>query len=264
MADEVRHPIGELQDAVDGRLDAVRQAAIDSHVAGCDRCRREIEALRLVKLQLAAIRSASDIPVDLSARLRRALDEDDRRTGAGRSVWPARPALGWLALAAAIVVVVWAAAQLRSRPIPEQVAADLRAFASSTLPLALNTSEPSALEAHLRRSSLPFDARVFDFGMMNYRLIGGGVHQVADRATALFAYVGPAGRAVICQMYEGTTAILPPARERRIDNGIEFLIYRHGEVTVVFWQEGALVCVLASNDDSEAAIRLAFAKAIRV
>jgi hypothetical protein len=41
-------------------------------------------------------------------------------------------------------------------------------------------------------------------------------------------------------------------------------MYREGDVTVVFWQEGSVVCVLAANGDAGAAIKLAYAKAVRV
>jgi hypothetical protein len=65
-------------------------------------------------------------------------------------------------------------------------------------------------------------------------------------------------------MYEGQVAALPPPAERRTNDGIEFLVYRDGDVTVVFWQEGEIACALAANGDPEAAVRLAFAKAVKV
>jgi hypothetical protein len=126
------------------------------------------------------------------------------------------------------------------------------------------TADPSTLEARLRAAGLSFAARVFDFGMMQYTLAGGGVHRFQGRPSALFAYRGADGRAVLCEMYEGQTSALPPPAERRRQNDIDFLVYREGELTIVFWQEGDVVCVLVADGDSESAIQLAFAKAVKV
>jgi hypothetical protein len=49
--------------------------------------------------------------------------------------------------------------------------------------------------------------------------------------------------------------------ERRTHKGIEFTVYRHGNVVMVFWDEGPVTCVLAAIMDSEAVLQLAFAKA---
>jgi hypothetical protein len=43
-----------------------------------------------------------------------------------------------------------------------------------------------------------------------------------------------------------------------------FLIYRRGALTLVFWQEGDVICVLASDIAPEAAVALAFAKAVKL
>jgi hypothetical protein len=65
-------------------------------------------------------------------------------------------------------------------------------------------------------------------------------------------------------MYEGRTSALPAPAERRRQNDIDFLVYREGGLTFVFWQEGDVVCVLVADGDSESAIQLAFAKAVKV
>jgi hypothetical protein len=65
-------------------------------------------------------------------------------------------------------------------------------------------------------------------------------------------------------MYEGTVRELPPTKDVRQHNGFTFHVYRSGNVTVVFWQEDGVVCVLASNAPVEDVVQLAFAKAMRV
>jgi hypothetical protein len=65
-------------------------------------------------------------------------------------------------------------------------------------------------------------------------------------------------------MFEGATGELPPAAEQREHDGIQFRIYRSAGLTLVFWQEGSIVCALAADGDPEEAIQLAYAKAVKV
>ena len=99
--------------------------------------------------------------------------------------------------------------------------------------------------------------------MMQYRLAGGRVHQLGAHTSALFAYRGPGNVALVCQMYEGRMADLPPASETREHDGIAFRVFRVENLTLVFWQEGDVVCVLASSIPIEEVVKLAFAKAVR-
>lgn len=64
-------------------------------------------------------------------------------------------------------------------------------------------------------------------------------------------------------MYEGQLADLPRSADVREHNGITFQVYRAGALTLVFWQEGTVICVLASDADAEAVIQLAYAKAVK-
>jgi hypothetical protein len=65
-------------------------------------------------------------------------------------------------------------------------------------------------------------------------------------------------------MYLGHVSELPPPLERRTNGGITFYLYQMKGTTLVFWQEGAMVCVLAGDADLETIVQLAFAKAVRV
>jgi hypothetical protein len=99
---------------------------------------------------------------------------------------------------------------------------------------------------------------------MGYTLVGVRTHSLGNRSTALAAYRGPEGQTLICEMYPGNVDTLPSPAERRTRSGVELLVFREADVTVVFWQEGAIVCVLSGMGDPEAVIALAFAKAIKV
>ncbi len=63
-------------------------------------------------------------------------------------------------------------------------------------------------------------------------------------------------------MFLGRPEQLPEADEVREHNGIRFHIYRKDGVTLAFWKEGSVLCVLVSDIDSEELIQLAFAKAV--
>lgn len=268
MTNSSPHVTDRIPEALDRRLSADDQRAFDAHLAECAACRLEWTALHATKAAVAQSARAVALPDDLDARLRAALDHEDAASRASapqgtsaRPAWAAR--LGWVAAAAAVVLAVWIGTSWFPGGQPRQAAADFRAFQANQLTLDLATADPAALEARLQDSTLPFPARVFDFGMMNYQLAGGGVHRAGRTSSALFAYRGAGDLAVVCQMYLGRVADLPAPVERRVHEDIEFLIFHEGELTVVFWQEGPVVCVLVANGDREAAAKLAFAKARR-
>src|SRR5262249_58081536 len=106
-----------------------------------------------------------------------------------------------------------------------------------------------------------FQTRVFDLGMMSYQLAGGGVLRPGARPRAWFVYRGPANQTLICQMYAGKLSELPEGATVRENKGIQFRIYDVGNLTAVFWQEGAVVCVLISDIAREDVVQLALATA---
>lgn len=270
MSEKPVHPIDALHDAISGRLRGAARAELDGHLAACDACRHEFELLSALRRGMAAPADAAvPVPADLEAGLRQALDAEDRARGSAPGTgpaWTGRRWIGWGAAAAAAAVLAVVLVQRGSFApnAAEEVAQDLRRYAAGTLAVDTRTADPVVLERRLASAGLGFPARVFDFGMMAYQLGGGGVHRVQGRASALFVYDGPDALKLLCQMYLGSVDDLPAPTERRTNNGIDFLVYREGEVTVVFWQEadGRVVCALAGNGDPETAVQFAFAKAV--
>lgn len=266
MSDPSRHPSDLLLDAVDGRLHHEALASLEVHVALCEQCRRELDALQWTKAHVGLVGRATEVPIDLGARARRWLDEEGDRSAPGAPVPERRRAMAWIAAAAAAAAVIAGILWLQGGDAvgaPDAAASHLRAFQAGALSLELESSDPEALEAHLRATRAPA-SRVYDFGMMGYTLAGVRTHALGDSASAVAAYRGPDGQALLCEMYVGRVETLPPPAERRTHNDIDFLVYRVGEVTVVFWQEGVIVCVLAGAGEPEAIIALAFAKAIEI
>lgn len=85
---------------------------------------------------------------------------------------------------------------------------------------------------------------------------------VGGRPSALFVYRGERNKILVCQMYEGSARDLPRGAEVRRHGGISFFVYRRDARTLVFWPEGKVLCVLASEAPTEEVVALAFAKAV--
>jgi anti-sigma factor RsiW len=256
----------QLQDFLEDRLGEPERTRLADHLAGCAQCHRELEALRWVKDQALGGLPSEAVPPGLAARVRAGLDAADaeaRRGGPARLGF--RPAR-WAAVAvlAAAVLVLFLVLRPASQSLPERAARDFAGLAAGRISLGVSASEPRVIEEYFARNGIGFATRVFDLGMMRYELLGGRVHRLGGRVSALFTYRGADGRLLVCQMYQGRVVELPPPDEVRENNGIAFQIYREENVTVVFWQEGDVVCVLMSDASSETVIQLAFAKAVKL
>jgi anti-sigma factor RsiW len=260
-----RHLGDALHDLLDGRVHWAARAEAEAHVASCAECARELEALRRVK---EAVRRAAvpAVPADLDARLTAALA---RETGVG----PVRSTRRWLspraALAlAAVLAVAFTATVLswRSRSAPGVSAEIARAYSEyrdQRLPLELRTADTAALERYFASHGVPFPTHVYDLGMMGFQLVGGRVHLLDARDSALFVYHGANGIALLCDMYPGLLADLPPPVETREHDGIRFDVHQKDGLTMVFWEEGEIICVLVSEMPREDIVALAFAKAVK-
>jgi anti-sigma factor RsiW len=262
MTDPAKHLRSTLQDFLDGRLDAARRGEVQAHLEACPQCRAELEALRWVRDVALKQLADEELPPALAERVATALDAADRQARPAASPIFGRPWRRWVAAGA---LVTAALVLLLSWPprgdLADAVANDFAAYSSGALELDLRSSDGEAVESLFAAGGIEFRTRVFDLGMMQYQLVGGRIHRLRSRPSALFAYRGAGGRSLVCQMYEGRLGELPRPDEVRQHDGITFQVYRAGRVTLVFWQEGAVICVLASDAESEAVIQLAYAKA---
>lgn len=249
------HYDDELQDLLDRRLDAESEARIRAHVDQCARCRQEFENLAWVKRVVAAGELAQP-PMGLERSIRDSLDGEHRR------VLPRRVLL---ATAASLVFGAVGAVWILSRPrktLPAIVAHDYERFRSGALTLDVRATRPDDLEAFFRTRAIPFQTRVLDLAMMRYYVQGARIHELAGQPSAFFVYRGDAGELLVCQMYPGRLEDLPIADEVRDHRGFRFQVYRHQHVTVVFWQEHEIVCVLAGDFGEREVVALAFEKAM--
>jgi len=252
------HPREMLHELVDGRLRGEERAGVEQHLAACPACRQELEVLRATKQASARMFAPEAPPSDLVSRLRAALDDEDRLRAGPRRAWRRRAPFIYATLAAVLAAGVWVL--IRPAPVPADVSRDYAEYRAGRLPLERLTADAAALNAFFAQRNLGFPSRVFDLGMMGYRLVGGRVHHVGREPSAFFVYQGPAGQVLLCEMYEG----VPPAgTEDRLHDGIIFHVHRRGHTTLVFWQEGDVACVLVSDIAPEEVVQLAFAKAMK-
>jgi anti-sigma factor RsiW len=263
-----KHFKDEIQDLLDNRLDAAARAEVERHLETCDQCRREFEALQWTR-QIAIKRFAQvETPAELREKISRALrsGEDRREVRIVRPRFRMPKLAAALAVATILLIAIGLVVVFMAKPgtPPEIAARDFRNYKEQKLALELKTDDGKQMETFFASRGVWFNTRVFDLGMMNYRLIGGRVQRVDHEPRALFVYQGPADQILVCQMYAGTVAALPAGAVERENNGIQFYIYEKRGLTMVFWQEGTVVCVLTSDIGAEQVLQLAFAKAMKI
>jgi anti-sigma factor RsiW len=283
MTEPTPHLGDEIQELLDGRLDPAREAVVRSHLAECDVCREHWQRLEWLKQRLRAMATSAPVPLDLEVAIRGAVDRerpevrsdaaargDQAPTGSAapsssgsplRRIWRSQGARA-AGLAALLVVTIGTGLWWWFRaPTPVEIARDYVSLAEGTVRIEAATADPRALERYFTdQGGVP--NRVYDLDMMRYTLVGGRVQPHRGQPGTVAVYRGPHGERVICEMYFAAPPSGTPVH-RRTHKGIEFTVYRHGDVIMVFWDEGPVTCVLAAVMDPEALLQLAFAKAQR-
>ena len=260
-----RHYKDELQDWLDGRLDGATCDEVERHLETCAECRREYEAVAWSKREIMRL-PAVEAPAELRENILQALRAESRPANVivpPPSFWKRR--LRPILAVAAVVVAAAILAFLygwKQPSLPGIVTRDFQTYQARQLALQLSTRDVQQMEAYFAEHGVAFNTRVFDLGMMKYELAGGRVQDPGRAPRALFVYRGPAGQKLICQMFVGQVGQLPPGATLRENKGRQFHTYQTEGVTAVFWQEGAVVCVLVSDIAPEEVVQLAFAKAM--
>ena len=272
MSDHSRHDLDELSEYLDGRLTEPRRREVVERLRGCAQCRDAEASLLWAKGQARRLAGA-DVPAGLEAVVQARLrlptsSAEEGAVPASARATRRRYQLTVLAAAAVLFVglafVLWRLGLPPPISLPEAVADDVRSRAAGELVLAVEASDARRLETFLADQRLGFETRVLDLGMMGFALRGGSAGLLAGRPSALMVYRETAtGHEVLCRMLSEGLAALPPPEETRQHDGIPFQVYHLGEVTVVFWPEGRVLCALAGRGEPEALIQLAFAKAMK-
>jgi anti-sigma factor RsiW len=272
MFDPRDHVDEALQELLDGRLAPAERAAVEAHLAGCPRCARLRLGLERTRAALRSGLAGEDEPSEpLRGRILAALDAEDRAQAEGsaapppvaggpfRPLWPLAAAAA-LAVAALLWFALWPPAGKRTDAVRD-VAAELGREGEPAVELA--ATAPAELERRFAASGLPFRPRVLDLGMMGFALAGGRIGRVEGEPSAVMVYRGEdRDDLLVCVMYRGRLAALPAADRVTRRGDFVFHLFRRGATTLVFWQEGELVCVLVSRGDPDALLELAAAKAM--
>ncbi len=256
-----------LQDLLDGRLDGARRAEVEAHVAVCPDCRAARHRIDDARAAGRSTRSQRELPAGLERDVLAALDREDLaragvprdrgRTSTRRWLVPA------LAVAAILTAAILATRLARSPELPAQVARDYEAIASGAVLLEVVAADTAELERFFAARGLGFPVRVFDLGMMGFSLEGGRVQALGGHPGVLYVYRNAAGDRLVCRMYAGRLDEIPSTPDVREHDGFRFHVFHEGARTIVFWQEGPVICVLAGTLPPEQVVALAFAKAMK-
>lgn len=262
MTGELHLADGELDAFVDGELATEDVTRVESHVLGCASCRTELEELRWLQSELRSsdAREPHGAP-EFEARLRRALDREDadRAQTHTRRQPPLRrwTTAGLAAVAAAAALAVWVSLPDGVELPSEAAARTLAASDGAREPI-----DPSVLEARFAAARLPFAARVLDLRMLGWQVASGALEPVFGRASAQIVYRDGAGRTLLCLMLAADVSELPGDGVRFVEGGIAFSSFARGDVTVVAWAEGDVLCLLAAALPADEVRALAVAKAM--
>lgn len=264
---DTTHPFEALQDLFDNRLPPSEIEPVRNHLASCATCQSVWQDLDTSRAATASLRAGRELPDGLLADVVAALDAPGS-LGERADTASARSWIGgrrtWLSAAAVAVVAVGVGVwrfRREDSAIPARVARDLERVTTGALALDMRTDQAAVLEAHFSRSGLA-GIRVLDLAMMGYVLEGGSRHDLGGRPSALYVYRDRSRRPLVCQMYAGALADLPTTDDVRDNGPFRFHVYLEGGATTVFWQEGPIVCALASTLPRDEVVALAFAKAM--
>jgi len=141
-----------LDALVDGELPAPERDALERHLASCPRCRRELEALLVLRTLVTSSAAESPVPPELVARVRRDLDQA-RALAAPPSARPWRPRALQAALVLAGLSLGFAAGRWSISPEPPPL--HVAARAPEARPRALVYPDENRIE--LRSSLRAFD-----------------------------------------------------------------------------------------------------------
>ncbi|ANM29363.1 hypothetical protein ABI59_06810 [Acidobacteria bacterium Mor1] len=292
-----------LHQYADGELSGAELQQAEALLAEREEARAELEAIRSSKAGLRSALTDEPVDTtSLETRIRAALDDEvaalddaealaDSGLGAAPIPMPAPqptsstsswtvPALLAAGLAAVAMLVFWPGSQdgtdapvqppTIEAPAPirlalaEEVARDVQGLVGGDWQLAIDSADGPEIEAWFEEEGIAFETRVFDLAMMQFGLEGGSRKTLAGHPSAAFAYRGPDGNLVLCQMFPGDESELPDGVTITEKDGITFYSYQVGEISMTFWREGQLLCVLASMLDADQVLGLAQAKAMKV
>jgi anti-sigma factor RsiW len=245
-----------LSALLDDALSSSERAEAEAHLAACPGCAADLAQARAALDRVRDFAARDALPdAAFDARVRAALDREDARARTPASGRPRALRVG--AALAALAACVWLLLP-RSEALPDALASRVIALAARDA----NAGDARTVEARLDAAGLGFPTRVLDLGMMGWRVTGGGPAHIESLHVAEVVYRDEARRALLCVMLAARASELPDRTERFRANGIDFFVFERGGVTLVAWQEGEVLCLLAGALPTSEVRSLAVAKAM--
>ena len=174
----------------DRELDAATTLEFEEHLRECEACSRKYEELRALHAACSSKGLYFQLPAGLERRIRSVARREVRTVGILRPVW--RP---WLAVAAAVLILVGLVAVLLLRPgagaentLAEQVVADhVRALLVPGRSVDVVSTDRHTVKPWLA-SHVDFAPDVPDLSSEGFKLEGGRLDYLANRPVAALVY----------------------------------------------------------------------------
>jgi len=178
---------------VDRELDPVTDRAVSEHVEGCENCAREVESIRALKSVLRSGAQDLRAPAALQSRIENAIGSQrpGDRSGEQRSRFLSRGAsiaIPWAIAALLLLVLIPVAFRSNDGDFMprEVVAAHVRSTQVDHL------TDVSSSDRHTVKpwftGKLDFSPPVVDYQAQGFKLVGGRVDYLDDRAVAALVY----------------------------------------------------------------------------
>lgn len=252
-----------LQDYLDNRLDEASRKKVESRLADSPEWADELEYLKVSRevsrSGLDKIRMPEGLKTQIQAAVSEELAKSPRRSRLAGKRIPFR-----FQILAAAATLILALGLYFSAPAPAAgpagIVADIfQGYEAGTRSMQFTPTSSKCIEDHLAGMGMTWNQNMIE--LEGHRFTGGCITQTEDCDYATFAYRNDQNKLVTCQMFPGKLGKLPGHYEHRIQRGKNFMVARTDGLTMTFWQDGDMICVLSAEGDREAAIQLAVSKA---
>jgi anti-sigma factor RsiW len=247
-----------LSTHVDGELAPDERRAAEQHVAGCDRCRAELNAEHALKSFMRKI-GHQKTPATVAEGIHQALDGAMREATAGdhryrRSARRGRsgPRGPWIWIPTAIAAAIAIAIALSrnsfspsgSVPSFDQATGKLAAFETDFTPNVPSDSV-SALQRAYDVAQMP--SGIWNFTRSGFKLVGGRIDEAANgRRVTYTLYRGPSSELILCMRFRGAVDMAIPKDALMQMAGHSFYRYRGMSLCVTVGPNQRFTCILAA------------------
>ena len=161
-----------------------------------------------------------------------------------------------LAAITAVAIIGLAISIARDPGLPAHVSEHYLRVAGGLVTPTIPVTDSVALSTSLARSA-PGAVRVPAIEASGWRLDGGARGELGGRPAATAIYRNAIGEFLVWQAVDGSTDELPPTSDVRDLDGRRFFVHYKATNTLVFWQEGPRLVVIAASQPGEHIVAVA-------